>query len=281
MTNVAFLGTGLLGSAMVEAMLARGDRVTVWNRTASKTRALERLGAVVAATPEDAAAAGDHVHLALPDDAVVDEVLGRCAPHLRPGAAVLDHSTTAPAGTRARVPRLQAQGIRFLHCPVFMSPQMSRESKGIMLVSGPEPVFRSVAGELRKMTGEVVYLGERPDLAAAHKIFGNSMLFVVTAGLADVFAMAKAVGIAPADALSVFSKFDAASVIPSRGAKMSRADFSATFELTMARKDIRLMIEAAADQPLAVLPSIASRMDDAIAKGHGQDDLGAIAAGLV
>jgi hypothetical protein len=30
-----------------------------------------------------------------------------------------------------------------------------------------------------------------------------------------------------------------------------------------------------------VLPCIASRMDDAIAKGHGRDDLGAIAAGLV
>ena len=281
MTNVAFLGTGLLGSGMVEAMLARGDRVTVWNRTASKAHALERFGALVAPTPEEAVAAGDHVHMALPDDAVVDDIMTRCAPHLRKGASVLDHSTTAPAGTKARVPRLQAQGIRFLHCPVFMSPQMCRDSKGSMLVSGPKAVFTAVAGELGKMTGEVSYLGERPELAASYKIFGNSMLFVVAAGIADVFAMAKAIGIAPADALGVFSKFNAASVIPSRGEKMARGDFSATFEMTMARKDIRLMIEAAGDQPLAVLTSIASRMDDAIAKGHGQDDLGAIAAGLV
>ena len=246
MTDVAFLGTGLLGSGMVEAMLARGDRVTVWNRTASKARALERFGAVVAATPEDAVAAGDHVHMALPDDAVVDEILSRCIPHLRRNAAVLDHSTTSPAGTKARVPRLAAQGIAFLHCPVFMSPQMCRDSKGIMLVSGPTGVFASVSSELQKMTGDVWYLGERPDLAASYKIFGNSMLFVVSAGIADVFAMAKNIGIAPADALSVFSRFNAAGVIPSRGEKMARGDFSATFELTMARKDIRLMIDAAA-----------------------------------
>jgi 3-hydroxyisobutyrate dehydrogenase-like beta-hydroxyacid dehydrogenase len=281
MTSVAFLGTGLLGSGMVEAMLGRGDRVTVWNRTASKARALERLGAIVAATPEEAVAAGDYVHMALPDDGVVDDMMARCVPHLRKGAAVLDHSTTAPAGAKARVPRLQSQGIRFLHCPVFMSPQMARDSKGIMLVSGPEAVFADVAGELRKMTGEVWYLGERPELAASYKIFGNSMLFVVAAGIADVFAMAKDIGIAPAEAISVFSKFNAGGVIPSRGEKMARADFSATFELTMARKDLRLMIEAAGQQPLAVLPCIASRMDDAIAKGHGRDDLGAIAAGLV
>lgn len=281
MTNVAFLGTGLLGSGMVEAMLARGDRVTVWNRTASKAHALERFGAIVAATPEEAVAAADHVHMALPDDAVVDEMLTRCAPHLRKHAAVLDHSTTSPSGTKVRVPRMQARGIRFLHCPVFMSPQMCRDSKGVMLVAGPEAVHSDVAGELKKMTGEVWYLGERPELAASYKIFGNSMLFVVTAGIADVFAMAKGIGIAPAEVLTVFSKFNAASVIPSRGEKMARADFSATFELTMARKDIRLMIEAAGDQPLAVLKSIANRMDEAIAQGHGQDDLGAIAAGLV
>ena len=62
---------------------------------------------------------------------------------------------------------------------------------------------------------------------------------------------------------------------------MSRGDCSASFELTMARKDMRLMIEAAGGQPLAVLPAIAKRMDDAIAKGHGRDDLGAIAAEVV
>jgi 3-hydroxyisobutyrate dehydrogenase-like beta-hydroxyacid dehydrogenase len=93
--------------------------------------------------------------------------------------------------------------------------------------------------------------------------------------------MAKKLGIAPADALSVFSRFNAGSVIPSRGEKMARGDFSATFELTMARKDIGLMIDAAGHQPLTVLKSIAKRMDEAIAQGHGQDDLGAIAADVV
>ena len=47
----------------------------------------------------------------------------------------------------------------------------------------------------------------------------------------------------------------------------------------MARKDIRLMIEAAGSEPLTVLPAIAQRMDQAIAKGHGREDLGAIAVG--
>ena len=44
MASVAFLGTGMLGGAMVEGMLRRGDAVTVWNRTEAKARALETFG---------------------------------------------------------------------------------------------------------------------------------------------------------------------------------------------------------------------------------------------
>jgi 3-hydroxyisobutyrate dehydrogenase len=93
--------------------------------------------------------------------------------------------------------------------------------------------------------------------------------------------MAKGLGMAAAEALEVFSKFQPGGVIKSRGEKMARGDFSATFELTMARKDMRLMLEAAAGQPMTVLPGIAKAMDDAIAKGHGHEDLGVIAAELV
>jgi len=281
MATVGFLGTGLLGSGMVERMLRRGDTVTVWNRTASKARALEPLGAKIAATPGDAVAGAEHVHMTLPDDVVVDEILDKVRPQLRKDAVVIDHSTTSPAGTKARVPRLNGAGIKFIHAPVFMSPQMARDGVGLVLVSGPHAVYDEVRGELEKMTGEVWYIGEDPDRAAAYKIFGNSMLFVIAAGVTDVFAMAKGLGIPPADALAVFSKFQPGSVIKARGEKMARGDFSATFELTMARKDMRLMLEAAGAQPTVVLQSIATRMDDAIAKGHGHEDLGAIAAGVV
>ena len=281
MASKAFLGTGLLGGAMVEGMLRRGDAVTVWNRTEAKSRALETLGAKVAATPGDAVAAADQVHMTLPDDEVVDQLIAAVTPRLRPGATVIDHSTASPRGTKARVARLNGAGVKFLHAPVFMSPQMAKDAIGIMLVSGPTAVFEAVRGDLEKMTGEVWYLGEQGDLAASYKIFGNSMLFVIAAGVADVFAMAKGLGMAPADALAVFSKFQPGGLIKARGDKMARGDFSASFELTMARKDMRLMLEAAAGQPMAVLPGIARAMDEAIAKGHGREDLGAIAAEVV
>jgi 3-hydroxyisobutyrate dehydrogenase len=281
MAKVAFLGTGLLGSAMAEGMLRRGDAVTVWNRTEAKARALQSSGASVAKTPADAVAGAERVHMTFSDDAVVDRVLSDIMAAIPAGTIVIDHTTTAPSGTIARYKRMQQAGKNFLHAPVFMSPQMARDAVGILMCSGPQALFDKTREPLQKMTGEAWYLGDDPGRAAAFKLFGNSMLFVIAAGVTDVFAMAKGLGISAADALQVFSKFQPGGLIKARGEKMARGDFSATFELTMARKDIRLMLEAAGAQPTVVLDSIAKRMDDAIARGHGQEDLGAIAAEVI
>jgi len=276
MSRLAFLGTGLLGSGMVECLRRRGNDVTVWNRTEAKARALEAFGATVARTPEEAVAGVERVHMALSDDAAVDAMVDRIA-QAATGTIIVDHTTTSPAGTKERLERAVGGGVRLVHAPVFMSPQMCRDATGLMLVSGPQEMFDTIRPGLEQMTGEVWYFGERGDLAAAYKIFGNSMIFAITAGIADVLAMAKHVGIAPADAAALFGKFRIGGIIPMRAEKMAQGDLSATFELTMARKDIRLMIEAAGGEPLTVLPAIAARMDEAIAAGHGKDDMGAIA----
>jgi 3-hydroxyisobutyrate dehydrogenase len=279
MARVAFLGTGLIGGALAEAAAKRGDAVVVWNRTASKAEALRVHGVHAAADPAAACAGAERIHLALPDDAAVDAVLAACGPSLQ--GLVIDHSTASPAGTAARAARLSQQGVRFLSAPVFMSPQMCRTAGGLMLAAGPKAVFAEAQPALARMTGSVDYLGERPDLAAAFKLFGNAMLFAIGAGLADVFAMAKNLGIAASDAHALFSKFNPAGMITYRGGAMAKGDYRASFELWMARKDARLMLEAAGPETLAVLPAVAARMDALLARGHGQDDLGVLSVDAV
>ena len=61
-------------------------------------------------------------------------------------------------------------------------------------------------------------------------------------------------------------------MVAGRGLSMAKGNFNPSFELTMARKDVRLMLETAGDRPLAVLPLVAARMDQLIAAGHGFDD---------
>lgn len=280
MANVAFLGTGLMGAALAEASARRGDRVSAWNRSPAKVRALEAFGVHAAETVPQAVTGKERVHLMLSDDAAVDQVLEAAGEGLR-ATLVIDHSTTSPAGTAARATRLEARGIAFLHAPVFMSPKMCREAGGMMLVAGSRPTFARAEEALRAMTGRVEYLGERRDLAAANKLFGNAMIIALCGGLADVYAMAAALGIDAREAHALFGKFNPTGVLTYRGAAMAAGDYTANFELTMARKDARLMIEAAQGRELAVLPAIASRMDALIARGFGADDLGVLAVDAV
>jgi len=262
---------------MVRRFRNQGHDVTVWNRTAAKARALEATGARAAASAGAEVSDADHVHIVLSEDAVVDAVLEEIVPVLKRGAVVIDHSTTLPAGTRARAERLHARGVRFLHAPVFMSPQMATDGGGVMIISGPQAEYDDVRSELEGMTGEAWYVGERPDLAAAYKLFGNLMLFAVNGGLADIFTIARANGIDPLQSLDVFDHFKLMSGIPVRGQRMATGNTTpASFELTMARKDVRLMTEAARGGSLLVLPAIASRMDDVIAEGRGDHDLAAV-----
>ena len=281
MANIAFLGTGLLGSAFAEAAAKRGDTVSAWNRSPAKAQALAQFGVKAATTPADAVRGAARVHLILKDDAVVDEVIAAARAGLDDDAVIVDHSTTLPKLTAQRAARLAAQGVSYLHCPVFMGPPAVRNAQGSMLVAGPRKLYDRVAAELAKMTGKLNYLGERSDLAAAQKLLGNAMFIGTWAMLADVLTLAKACDVAPVDAIDVLKGIDLNAVVAGRGASMAKGDFTANFELTMARKDVTLMLDAADGLPLAVLPGVATRMDELIEAGNGERDASVMAAHAV
>jgi 3-hydroxyisobutyrate dehydrogenase-like beta-hydroxyacid dehydrogenase len=276
MTHIAFLGTGLLGSAFVEAAARRGERLTVWNRTIDKARALEPLGVTVAATPADAVRGARRVHLVLKDDDVVEDVVAALRPGLSPETVVVDHTTTQPARTAERVRRLNAEGVRYLHCPVFIGPAAARQQQGTIMVSGARELFDAVKDGLTPMAQKVEYFGERPDLAAVYKLCGNAFIIGINGLVADVFAIAAGGDVPATETLKVLEYFNVAAAITGRGKNMATRNYAPAFELAMARKDVRLMIETSGDRPLATLACMAARMDALIAKGHGGDDLAVI-----
>jgi 3-hydroxyisobutyrate dehydrogenase-like beta-hydroxyacid dehydrogenase len=212
------------------------------------------------------------VHLVLKDDAAVEEVLTAARAGLSADAIIIDHTTTLPVLTAARAQRLQAEGVNYLHCPVFMGPPAARKALGTMMVAGPRKLFEDVKSELKQMTGRLEYMGERADLAAVNKLFGNAMIIGVAAVMADVLTMARASHVSAEDALKLLEFLDLNAIASGRGANMAKGNFAASFELTMARKDVGLMLETTGDRPLAALRSVAVRMDQLIAAGHGADD---------
>ncbi|MEA2665126.1 MAG: 3-hydroxyisobutyrate dehydrogenase [Candidatus Eremiobacteraeota bacterium] len=279
---IAYFGTGLLGGGFVRKLLERGETVHVWNRTAEKARALEADGAKAFANPADAVKGAEQLHLTLSDDAAVDGVLEPLAGVLDKGTIVIDHTTTAPTPTAERVQRWAERGVTFVHAPVFMGPQSAREATGLMLLSGPPELRARVRPLLEPMTGKVIELGDDPARASAFKLFGNLVLITMVGGIADLYQLARALGVDPKDAIGLFEHFNPGATFAARGKAIAEGRFDPpSFEATMARKDLRLMAEEAGRHgtQLDLVPTVGALLDRYIAAGHGGEDYTVIGSG--
>lgn len=279
MASIAWLGTGLLGSGFVKAALGRKDTVRVWNRTAQKASPLVELGATLAHTPAEAVTGVERVHLCLSDDAAVDAILDELLKVPGFTGPVIDHTTVTPKGAEARAQRLAARGVGFLACPVFMGPGNAVEATGRMLCAGPAALVEQLAPALKAMTGDLVISGEDVRRPATIKLVGNSLIIGLTGLVSDALAIAQGgdPGLSSGEVLRFLAGYPVGTIISARGNRMAQGDYAASFELSMARKDVRLMQSTAGVLPLAVLDGLGARMDALIAQGHGAKDLGALA----
>jgi 3-hydroxyisobutyrate dehydrogenase-like beta-hydroxyacid dehydrogenase len=89
--------------------------------------------------------------------------------------------------------------------------------------------------------------------------------------------MADALRVPRGEAFALFERFKLDPGMHSRGNKVVAEDYSPSFHLETARKDLRLMLEAAGDEPVPLLAALAARMDEAIGRGAGQSDMAVLA----
>jgi 3-hydroxyisobutyrate dehydrogenase len=275
--TVAFYGAGLLGAAMVQAMLARGVAVRVWNRTPLKAQALERYGAQAFADAAEAARGAQRIHLCLHDDVAVDTVIEAALPGIVSDSPIIDHTTVLPQGVIDRARRLGEAGYAFLHAPVFMGPPMALEGTGVMMLSGDAALVQRVRPALEAMCTDLRYLGERPEAAAVYKLMGNAMILTVAGGLNDVLRIAEEQGLSREQAYELFDFYDPCGQIKGRGKRMVAGDYIAFWKVDAARKDALLMQAAAHHERLPVVDAVEALLRNVADRGLGNLDLGAIA----
>jgi len=271
----AFLGIGLLGAGFVRAMINKGDQLQVWNRTFSKAKDLEQYGAKAFEDIAEAVKGADVIHIALKDDATVDEALSKAEKGLTPGAIIIDHTTTSIEGAQQRTKYWNSKGFQFQHAPVFMGPKNALESTGYMLVSGDQDLINKLSPQLSAITGKLLNFGEVVGRAAAMKLTGNLFLIGFNGALADTIAFSNAVGISKQDLMQLFAEWNPGGSLTSRMKRMTGDNFSEpSWRLEMARKDAGLFLKEADKKgiTLNVIPGVAKLMDEWIEKGQGKED---------
>src|SRR5271165_1345022 len=92
-----------MGRPMAKRLVAGGYKVTIWNRTPSKTAEVAQAGAKVGTSPKDVASRSDVTVIMMADTPDVRDVAYGAHGVLdgvRRGAVVVDMSTISPGATR-------------------------------------------------------------------------------------------------------------------------------------------------------------------------------------
>jgi 3-hydroxyisobutyrate dehydrogenase len=280
--QIGVAGLGAMGSAIAARLMEVGHRVTVWNRTAAKTKPLADAGAKVAASPSAVAAASEAIITILTDGAAIDAVYGGPSGLLAgdvKGKLFIEMSTVPPGVETALAPKVRSRGAVFVECPVGGSTAPARQGKLLGLM-GAEPADGARALPiLEQLCRKVEHCGP-VGAGSSMKLAINLPLMVGWQAYAEAFAIARDVGWQPKRLLDLFVESNGAN----NGLKM-RADMivammedrdpgATTFSIANAVKDLRTMVDTGmakgSDMPAA--KAALAALEEANNKGLGSFD---------
>jgi 3-hydroxyisobutyrate dehydrogenase/2-hydroxy-3-oxopropionate reductase len=246
-----------MGSSMARALHRATRELVLWNRHASKSRALAgELGARVADTPAELAAVTDVVLSMLADDAAVAAVYGGPDGLLagaRPGTILVDLSTVTPGALAAFEARARERGVALLDAPVSGSTATATSGQLTIMVGGDADDLRRARPALEPLATSIFHLGPL-GTGAAMKLAVNTLIFGLNEAVAEGLVLAEHAGIDRVAAYQVLAA--SAAGAPYLGYK--RAAFvdpqgtPVAFSLDLAEKDLRLITVLAASLGLSL-----------------------------
>jgi 3-hydroxyisobutyrate dehydrogenase len=286
MERIAVLGLGTMGGGMAANWLRKGYRTAVYNRTRAKGEALVGEGAIVAATPAEAASDADVIVAMVADDAASREVwLGKdgALAAAKPGAMIIESSTLTPDWVRELAAAAKAKGVDFLDAPVTGSKQAAADGQLTFLVGGDAAVVERARPVLAAVGRGTQHLG--PVAAGATwKLINNMLVAVQVSVLAEAVALADRAGFDPEVVRGLIEA--SASASPSVKAKLPRMlghEYGAPdFMLSLMLKDARYADRLAKGLglELKLAPAAAALYAQAEEKGLGASDFAAVVEGI-
>ncbi len=252
MTTVALLGTGRMGSAMARALARSGASLVLWNRTAEPARALAaELGARLASTPAEAAAASDVALTMLTDDTAVRTVFtGRdgLVRGAHAGSVFVDLSTVLPDTIRSLAHDVRAAGAGLLDSPVSGSVTLAEAGALTLMVGGDAADLERARPALAPLAKAIIHLGPL-GAGAAMKLAVNTVIYGLNEAIAESLVLAEAAGVEPAAAYDVLaaSAVGAPFLAYKRAAFLDPGATPVAFALELAEKDLRLITSFAAE----------------------------------
>jgi 3-hydroxyisobutyrate dehydrogenase-like beta-hydroxyacid dehydrogenase len=246
MANLGFIGLGVMGSEMVDRLLAKGHTVTGYNRTRSKAERLIAKGMKFAESPREVAEAADVVLSMVTNGTALKGIAegpnGFLA-GLSAGKILVDISTVGPDLSREIAEKVRALGADMLDAPVSGSVITLQQGNLSVMVGGRAETFEKVKPILLDIGPKVTLVGGN-GLALSMKIASNLSLAVQMLAFSEGVLLAEKSGIKREVAVDVLTHSAIASpMVKYRGPFVLQQPEEAWFDVNMMQKDMLLALD--------------------------------------
>jgi 3-hydroxyisobutyrate dehydrogenase-like beta-hydroxyacid dehydrogenase len=246
MANLGFVGLGVMGSRMVQRLLAAGHRVTGYNRTKSKAQWLLDAGMTWGETPRSVAEAADITFSMVTNTEALEAVTGGTdgiIAGLSAGKIYIDMSTVSPAASREIAAQVKSKGAQMMDAPVSGSVITLEEGKLSIMVGGDRDALERALPVLEAIGPKVTHVGPH-GLAVSMKIATNLSLAVQMLAFSEGVLLAEKSGIARETAVEVLlNSVIASPMVRYRGPFVLKMPDEAWFDVNMMQKDLLLALE--------------------------------------
>jgi 3-hydroxyisobutyrate dehydrogenase len=280
--SVSVLGTGTMGRPMAENLARAGYRVRVWDPQRDRSQAVSGATAY-----EDVAAAVDGAHVVVtmaPDGPAVAETMlgsGDVLSAMSPGTLWLQTSTVGPDWAQEFAVRGEERSLVVVDSPVIGTLDEAVSGELYFFASASEKV-RPRCRPLLEIMGTRTFWYERPGDGQRMKLAVNGWILTMIELVAESLVLTERLGREPRQFIEVLEHHPTGSpLLRHAGGAMIDGDFTGGLRLTLAHKDLELILDAAdkVGVDLAVARVTRDRMARAMTLGHAEAN--AIATYLV
>ncbi|MBS7560104.1 NAD(P)-dependent oxidoreductase [Pseudomonas sp. RC4D1] len=167
-SEVTVIGLGAMGSALAHVLLRAGKRVTVWNRSLSRTESAAGAGAHVSETFISAISASPVCLFCVDNYAVTNALLtANDIEGVLSGKLLVQLSTGDPQEARDSEEWALSRGADYLDAAILAFPAQMGTQEATIIVSGALASFERGASILKLLAPNLSYLGDRVGAASA------------------------------------------------------------------------------------------------------------------
>ena len=284
MSQLGFIGLGIMGTPMAAHLIKAGHKLFVHTRSKVPVDLLSA-GATSCASATEVAQHADIIFMMLPDTPDVEKVLfgdkGVCA-GLSKGKTVVDMSSISPMDTKVFAQKINALGADYLDAPVSGGEVGAKAASLTIMVGGPEAVFERVKPLFELMGKNITLVGGNGD-GQTCKVANQIIVALNIAAVSEALVFASKAGADPAKVRqALMGGFAASRILEVHGERMIKRTFNPGFRIGLHQKDLNLALQGAKTLGVS-LPQTASAaqlMQACAAQGWDQLDHSALVKAL-